>query len=306
MKRLELEVACEDFSNIVNTYPECIVFKGTLSSGIEIAVVSTVITSSRDWSRRTELRFRDKIDALSKINHKNFVNLLGYCSEDNSFMRMLAYEYAPNGSLFEHLHLKEFEHLDWASRMRIVMGVAYCLQFMHHELHPPFTVPELQSNSIYLTDDYAAKICDTSVWKEITAKRSKSADHDFDPSESPDICLWSNVYSFGVLLLEIISGKLPYSEEHGSIVHWATEFLNDKHNIKCLVDRSLKSFKYNELEAICEVIQDCIHQYPENRPTMKEVAARLGDALGITPDVASPRLSPLWWAELEILSVEAN
>ncbi|KAK8970045.1 putative LRR receptor-like serine/threonine-protein kinase MRH1 [Platanthera guangdongensis] len=306
LNRLELEVACEDFSNIISTHPECIVFKGTLSSGTEIAVVSTVISSSRDWSKHAELRFREKIDALSNVNHKNFVNLLGYCSEDKPFMRMMVYEYAPNGTLFEHLHVKEFEHLDWATRMRIVMGIAYCLQFMHHELYPPIIIHELQSNSVYLTDDYAAKICDRSTWKEISRERCKSTDHDLDPSESPDICRGSNVRSFGILMLEIISGRLAFSEEHGSILRWATEFLNDKYNIKCLVDRSLKSFKNNELEAICEVIRDCICQDREDRPTMKEVAVRLSNSLGITPDAAVPKLSPLWWAELEILSAEAN
>lgn len=306
LNRLELEVACEDFSNIISTHPDCVVFKGTLSSGTEIAVVSTVISSSRDWSKRMELRFREKIDALSNINHKNFVNLLGYCSEDSPFMRMMVYEYAPNGTLFEHLHVKEFEHLDWATRMRIVMGIAYCLQFMHHELNPPIAIHELQSSSVYLTDDYAAKICDTSTWKEITRERSKSTDYDLDPSESTDICFGSNVHSFGILMLEIISGRPAFSEEHGSILHWATEFLNDKYNVKCLVDRSLKSFKNDELETICEVIRDCVLQDREDRPTMKEVTTRLRNALGITPDAAVPKLSPLWWAELEILSAEAN
>lgn len=54
--------------------------------------------------------------------------------------------------------VKQFEHLDWAARMRIVMGVAYCLQYMHHDLNPPIPHPNLTSNNVYLTDDYAAKV----------------------------------------------------------------------------------------------------------------------------------------------------
>lgn len=131
------------------------------------------------------------------MNHKNFVNLIGYCEEDEPFVRMMVFEYAPNGTLFEHLHgncllrsffyckflvlilvnntsinlkiseayflfnlfsVKEVEHLDWNARMRIVMGTAYCLQYMHHELNPPVAHPSLTSHSIFLTDDYAAKV----------------------------------------------------------------------------------------------------------------------------------------------------
>ncbi|PKA64457.1 putative LRR receptor-like serine/threonine-protein kinase MRH1 [Apostasia shenzhenica] len=305
LNRLELEVACEDFSNIIYTCRECTMFKGTLSSGVEIVVASTTVMSSKDWSRHAEVRFQCKIDALSKVNHKNFINLLGYCAEDKPFMRMMVYEYAPNGTLSEHLHVKEFEHLDWAARMRILMGIAYCLQFMHHELYPPFVIPELQSSSIYLTDDYAAKISDISIWKEVAADQSHSMNDDLYPSESPNICTGSNVYSFGILMLEIVSGRFSHSTE-GPILSWATECLSDKENIKSLVDPSLKSFKEDELKIICEIVQECIHEDLEDRPTMKEVAARLSGALGINPDAAAPRLSPLWWAELEILSVEAS
>ena len=62
----------------------------------------------------------------------------------------------------------------------------------------------------------------------------------------------------------------------------------------------------NELEVICEIISECTHPNPTQRPAMKEITTRLSEAIPITPEVAVPRLSPLWWAELEILSVEAT
>ncbi|XP_019704719.1 protein MALE DISCOVERER 2 isoform X2 [Elaeis guineensis] len=308
LQRSELEAACEDFSNILNSYPDCTMFKGTLSSGVEIAAISTNIASAIDWSRRSEMRFRRKIDTLSRVNHKNFVNLIGYCKEDEPFMRMMVFEYAPNGTLFDHLHVKVFEPLDWGARMRIIMGIAYCLQYMYHELNPPVSFPVLQSNSIFLTDDYAAKIADLSMWKEFTAaaaKRNASGD-DPDLPESPLSDPGTNVYSFGLLMLEIISGKLPYSEEQGSLLNWATEYLNDKHNIRHLVDPTLKNYKDKELDIVCEEIQECIHPDPKHRPNMKEITAKLREVLAISPDAATPRLSPLWWAELEILSMEAS
>ncbi|XP_031495764.1 protein MALE DISCOVERER 2-like [Nymphaea colorata] len=305
LNRAELETACEDFSNIIGTLPDCTIFKGTLSSGVEIAVTSAAATSTKDWSKCSELYFRKKIDTLSRLNHKNLVNLLGYCIEDEPFTRMMVFEYAPNGTLFEHLHVQEVEHLDWSARMRIVMGVAYCLQYMHHDLSPPVAHPNLHSTSIYLTDDFAAKLADFSYWKA-PVEKAKTCDDDLEQLDWPYKDLESNIYNFGILLLEIISGKLPYSEEQGFLVNWAVDYLNDKRSISYMIDPTLKSFKNNELDAICEVIQQCIHPDTKQRPTMKEVTTKLRDVLSISPEAATPRLSPLWWAELEILSVEAS
>ncbi|XP_057948673.1 protein MALE DISCOVERER 2-like isoform X2 [Malania oleifera] len=307
LNRAELETACEDFSNIIDTLDDCTVYKGTLSSGVEIAVASTSVASSKDWSKRSEITYRKKIDSLSRVNHKNFVNLIGYCEEDEPFIRMMVFEYAPSGSLFEHLHVKEMEHLDWNARTRIIMGTAYCLQYMHHDLNPPVAHSNLNSTAIYLTDDYAAKIAEIGFWKELASKskligEDGSEHSDLPPYSDPE----SNVYSFGILLLEIISGKLPYSEELGSLVKWASAYLNDKRSISYLIDPSLKSFKNNELDVICEVIQDCIQPDTRQRATMREITSKLREVIAISPDAATPRLSPLWWAELEILSVEAT
>lgn len=307
LNRPELEVACEDFSNIIETFDSCTVYKGTLSSGVEICVASVLITSSKDWPKSSEQTYRKKIDTLSRVNHKNFVNLLGFCEEEEPFTRMMVFEYAPNGTLFEHLHVKGIEHLDWATRMRIIMGTAYCLQYMHHDLNPPVAHTNLTSSYIYLTDDYAAKIAEMNFLLGRASKHNNTGDHDTEHSELPPLAdPESNVYSFGVLLLEIISGKLPYSEEQGPLVNWAAEFLNDKRSISYMIDQSLKSFKNNELDVICEVIQDCIKPDPRMRPTMKDITAKLREVIRLSPEQSVPRLSPLWWAELEILSVEAT
>lgn len=85
----------------------------------------------------------------------------------------------------------------------------------------------------------------------------------------------------------------------------AAQYLNDKKTITSLVDPTLKSFKDKELEIVREVIQSCVEQDPRKRASMKEVIAKLRQVIEISPDAATPRLSPLWWAELEILSAEA-
>lgn len=305
LNRTELETACEDFSNIIETHESCTVYKGTLSSGVEIAVVSTSISSLKQWSKRSELAYRKKIDALSRVNHKNFVNLIGYCEEDEPFVRMMVFEYAPNGSLFEHLHVKELEHLDWNARMRIIMGTAYCLQYMH-DLNPPVPHTNLKSNAIFMTDDYAAKIAEISFWKELSQKSRVTVENESEHSVLPPLAdAETNVYSFGILLLEVISGKLPYSEVQGHIENWASKYLNDKQSISDMIDPTLKSFKQEELDIIFEVIQECIQEDARKRPTVKEIIGKLRQVIDVSPDAATPRLSPLWWAELEILSAEA-
>ncbi|KAF9596490.1 hypothetical protein IFM89_012221 [Coptis chinensis] len=303
LKRSEVEAACEDFSNIIGSSSEGTVYKGTLSSGVEIAVASTAVTSAKDWSKQFEAEFRKKIDTLSKVNHKNFMNLLGYCEEVKPFTRMMVFEYAPNGTLFEHLHIKEAEHLDWGVRLRIAMGIAYCLEHMH-QLNPPVIHKNLQSSNVYLTEDYAAKISDHSVWNEPAMAKMGSAGTESVDTLSPD--LQTNIYNFGIILLEMVTGKLPFSAENNPIVEWASEYLRKGSPVRDMVDPTLKSFSEDELNKLCEVIMSCIHGDPKQRPTIREVVARLREIAAITPDGATPKISPLWWAELEIISEAAG
>ncbi|KAG8390135.1 hypothetical protein BUALT_Bualt01G0052000 [Buddleja alternifolia] len=294
LKRSELEAACEDFSNVIGSASVCTLYKGTLSSGVEIAVASVAVASAKDWSSRLESLFRKKIDTLSKVNHKNFVSLLGYCEEEEPFTRMMVFEYAPNGTLFEHLHIREAEHLDWSMRLRIAMGMAYCLDHMH-QLTPPLPHKNLSSSSIYLTEDYAAKISDFAL----------SDDASTSDREPPN--LQSNVYSFGVVLFEMITGKLPFSAgTNSSIEEWASDYLNGTKILREMVDPTLRTFQEDQLEQIGGVIKLCVNPDPRERPFMNEVCAQLREITGIEPDGAVPRLSPLWWAELEILSTEAS
>ncbi|RWV85804.1 hypothetical protein BHE74_00045397, partial [Ensete ventricosum] len=334
LRRSELETACEDFSNIIDSLSNCKLYKGTLSSGVEIAVTSAIVTSAKDWSVQDEAHFRKKvlcqfssfasdnscnqyfcsnninfwfqISELSKVNHKNFMNLLGHCEEDVPFTRMMVFEYAPSGTLFEHLHseyleypsdlIKEAEHLNWTARLRIAMGLAYCLEHMM-QLNPPPILRNLNSSSIYLTEDNAAKISDLEFWNVET-------EADWGSSEITKES--STVYKFGIILLEIISGRLPYSEDDGLLVLWARSYLSGKRPIKDMVDATLDPVPDEGLNALVEVIQSCINEDPNERPTMKEVADRMMLITAIPPEEASPKLSPLWWAELQIISSEAT
>ncbi|CAH9126408.1 unnamed protein product [Cuscuta epithymum] len=283
LRRSELETACEEFSNVIGSSSVHRLYKGTLSSGVEIAVLSLSVSSAKDWSRDQESLFRQKIEALSKVSHKNFVNLIGYCVEEEPFTRMMVFEYAPNGSLFEHLHIREAEHLDWATRMRIMMGMAYCLEHLHQST-PPLFPNTLNSSSILLSDDYAAKMSDFVLWAGET-------------SNGPN-----NVYSFGVILFEMLTGRLPYSDNTSALEDWASCYLRGGGGL--MADPTLDGFQKDQMERIGEVIRSCVDPHPGHRLGMGEVSSRLREISGIRADGATPKVSPLWWAELEIISTD--
>lgn len=194
-------------------------------------------------------------------------------------------------SVLVFLAVKEAEHLDWAARLRIAMGIAYCLEHML-QLEPPFVPRNLNSSSIYLTEDYAAKVSDC-----VCLNQTKEANSAQDDSDLTNI-----VYKFGILLLEILSGRRPFSEDDDLLVCWASCYFTGKRPLKDMLDTTLTSFRENDLGAFSEVLRSCINPDPSKRPTMSEVTKSLRQITSISPDAASPRLSPLWWAELEILA----
>lgn len=196
--------------------------------------------------------------------------------------------------------VKEAEHLDWGMRLRIAMGMAYCLEH-NHQLTPPIAHKDLQSSSIYLTEDYAAKISDFRFWNEVNARKmlSSAKKHFETPSTDPE----SNVYSFGVILFEMLTGRIPYYVENCSLMDWASHYLKiDKPYFKEIVDPTLQFYQEEELQKLLEVIQDCVNPDPKQRPTMTEITSRLKEITAMGPDGATPKSSPLWWAELEIMS----
>uniref|UniRef100_A0A0E0DQC2 Protein kinase domain-containing protein n=1 Tax=Oryza meridionalis TaxID=40149 RepID=A0A0E0DQC2_9ORYZ len=296
LRRAELEAACEDFSNVIGSLPEYTMYKGTLSSGVEIAVVSTTKTSPKDWSKKCEAHFRKKITSLSRVNHKNFVNLLGYCEEEQPFTRMMVFEYAPNGTLFEHLHARDEGHLDWPTRLRVAVGVAYCLEHMH-QLAPPEIVRTLDASTVYLTDDFAAKISDVGFCEEEMAAAAAAAPAMADRE--------SVVHGYGMLLLEMMAGRLAASEG-GLVQGWAAALLRGERRLRDVMDPALRgAFHAETVDRLDAVVRSCADRDPRRRPSMADVAARLREITAMPPDAAIPKVSPLWWAELEIISTEA-
>jgi serine/threonine protein kinase len=193
--------------------------------------------------------------------------------------------------------VREAEKLDWMARLRISMGIAYCLEHMH-QLNTPVVPRNFDSTTIYLTDDFAAKISDLEFWSDTKGHNSINGDH----TSSSD--LESIVRKYGIVLLEILTGRAPNSEDDGPLEHWASRYFDGQMGLEELIDPSMGSFPTDAARALCEVVRSCIDPDPNKRPRMAEVAARMREITALGPDGATPKVSPLWWAELEIMSSE--
>lgn len=310
ISREELEAACEDFSNVIGSSPDSMVYKGITSQGTEIAVTSMRF-AREDWTTQLELYVQRKVADLAKLNHRNIVKLLGYCAENEPFTRMLVFEYASNGTLYEHLHYGEPGQLSWSARMKIIVGVAHGLQYMHHELVPPVAILDLDSNAVYLTEDFSPKLADFEIWKTMFSKNEKRsifrgtasvARDSVESSERDATDIELNLFRFGVLLLEIITGRFPYSKDQGSLLDWAQKYLEVPEVISYLVDPSLRHFRYSDLQTVCDVVRLCIKDDHTKRPSMNQIVSVL--EAGINPSYKTTDLkeSPLVWAEVTLLS----
>lgn len=183
------------------------------------------------------------------------------------------------------------------------MGIAYCLNHMH-QLSPPVIMKNLNSSSIYLTEDYAAKVSDIRFWVESEATKS-TLSHLSGTLEAPILEPKNNVYVFGLLLIEILSGRIPASGDV-QLESWASSYLNGERPVKEMMDPTLSMFREEDVIALCNVIRSCINPNLQERPTMSKIVNLLKDITLMTPDRVVPMASPLWWAELEILASEAN
>ncbi|CAO2819909.1 unnamed protein product [Amaranthus hypochondriacus] len=309
--RQELEVACEDFSNIIGSSSDSMVYKGTMKGGSEIAVISFCIKEEQ-WTGYYELYFQKEVADLARLNHENAAKLLGYCRESPPFTRMLVLEYASNGTLYEHLHSMfadgEGCQLSWTRRMKIIIGIARGLRYFHTELDPPFTISELNSNAVYLTEDFSPKLVDFESWKTIIARSEKNSSAiDGTGSlcvlprsiQARHLDLKGNVYAFGVLLLEIVSGRPPFCKETGSLVDWAREYLEVAELMPNIVDKQLKHFEHEDLKVVCEAAILCLNPEPIKRPLMHDLCTLLESRIDLSLS-AELRSSSLAWAELAL------
>lgn len=288
----EIEKYSECFSNKIGEGTTNAVFKGILPDGMEVAI--KVPKKDVAHSSDVEARSRFQMELLSRIRHQHIVNLIGYC--EDGCCRTLIFQYAPNGTLFENLH--GFDHLTWKQRMRVIIGIAYGLAYLHHSCDPPVIHGDIRSCNILLTEDYAAKIngigkVPVLASSELALVRKTGASVDPETVHKGVYSRAGDVYSFGILLLEIVSGRLPFSEQTGLLVEWAGKFLQSKEQMVGLIDPTLNKVEHAELCSVCEVARLCIQRDSSSRPVMRDVVDMLTKDLKIATETAAPVNSPV-------------
>ncbi|KAM3681700.1 hypothetical protein ACJW31_12G018300 [Castanea mollissima] len=223
--------------------------------------------------------FTNELAALTEIRHRNIVKLLGFCfNEEHMFF---IYEFLERGNLADMLSSKEAKELNWETRVRIVKGVAYALSYMHHDCVPPIIHRDISSKNILLTSDLEACVSDfgtakflkpdSSNWTTIAGTYGYLAPELAYTMIVTEKC---DVYSFGVLLLEVLMGKYP-----GELIANLHSSVDTSVHLKDVLDDRLspptsQKTAY-ELALIVKLAVSCLRTKPQSRPTMRSVCQQL-------------------------------
>ncbi|KAJ6934265.1 hypothetical protein NC651_009336 [Populus alba x Populus x berolinensis] len=250
-----------------------------------------------------EREFENELNWLTKTHHQNIISLLGYCIHGET--RFLVYEMMQNGSLESQLHGPTHgSALTWNLRMKIAVDVARGLEYLHEHCNPPVVHRDLKSSNILLDSNFNAKLSGfgLAVASGIQNKNIKlSGTLGYVAPEyllDGKLTDKSDVYAFGVLLLELLIGRKPVekmSPDHFQfIVSWAMPRLADRSKLPNVVDPVIKdTTNLKHLYQVAAVAVLCVQQEPSYRPLITDVLhsliplvpLELGGALRITGPV---------------------
>ncbi|XP_031483364.1 LRR receptor-like serine/threonine-protein kinase HSL2 [Nymphaea colorata] len=298
-------MACLTEENLVGMGASGKVYRARLKTGESVAV-------KRLWDAgkpETELGFRAEIDTLGRIRHTNIVKLLCCCVSNE--VRLLVYEFMENGSLGEMLHDRPDEkvkgraagglpkELSWERRVRIAIGAAQGLAYLHHDCVPPIVHRDVKSNNILLDGEFNARVADFGLARILRRRDAKDADGDDGRMSevagsygyiAPEYAYTlkvnekSDIYSFGVVLLELVTGKRPIDPSFGDtkdLVKWVNQECFSGGNAAAQVDHILDSRIpqrfHGEMERMLDVALLCTSALPINRPSMRKVVELLRD-----------------------------
>ncbi|KAK3023039.1 hypothetical protein RJ639_044829 [Escallonia herrerae] len=281
-----------DEDNVIGSGSSGKVYKVVLSNGDAVAVKklwgrAKLADENGDLEKGQQVQddgFEAEVGTLGKIRHKNIVRLWCCCSTREC--KLLVYEYMPNGSLGDLLHSSKSCLLDWLTRYKIAVDAAEGLSYLHHDSVPPIVHRDVKSNNILLDGDFGARVADFGVAKAVDASvkgtKSMSVIAGSCGYIAPEYAYTlrvnekSDIYSFGVVILELVTGRLPVDPEFGEkdLVKWVCTTLDQK-GLDHVIDTKLDScFK----EEICKVLNVgllCTSPLPINRPSMRRVVKLL-------------------------------
>ncbi|KAF7825664.1 receptor-like cytoplasmic kinase 176 [Senna tora] len=205
-----------------------------------------------------------EINYLGQLHHPNLVKLIGYCLEDEH--RLLAYEFMSKGSVENHLFRRgsHFQPLSWNLRMKIALGAARGLAFLH-STEPKVIYRDFKTSNILLDTNYNAKLSDFGLARD---------------GPTGHLTPKSDVYSFGVVLLEMLSGRRAIDKnrptgEH-NLVEWAKPYLSNKRRSFRVMDTRIEGqFTPNRAQRAAALAYQCLAVEPKFRPNMDEVVRAL-------------------------------
>lgn len=223
--------------------------------------------------------FERELEILGSIKHRYLVNLRGYCNSPTS--KLLIYDFLPGGSLDEVLHERS-ELLDWDARLNIIMGAAKGLAYLHHDCAPRIIHRDIKSSNILLDANFEARVADFGLAKLLEDEESHittivAGTFGYlapEYMQSGRATEKTDVYSFGVLVLEVASGKRPtdasFIEKGLNIVGWLN-FLISENRQREIVDPRCDGVHAETLDPLLAVAIQCVSCVPEDRPTMHRV-----------------------------------
>ncbi|XP_028099158.1 leucine-rich repeat receptor-like serine/threonine-protein kinase At1g17230 isoform X2 [Camellia sinensis] len=274
------------------------VYKAVMSKGPVIAVKKL---KSCGEGATIDSSFHAEISTLGNISHRNIVKLYGFCYHQDS--NVLLYEYMANGSLGEQLHGDEQTCLlDWNARYKIALGAAEGLCYLHYDCKPQIIHRDIKSNNILLDEMFEAHVGDFGLAKLIDFPCSKSmsavaGSYGYIAPEyayTMKVTEKCDIYSFGVVLLELITGRSPVQplDQGGDLVTWARRSVHAAVPMSEIYDKRLDLSERKTIEEMFLVLKIalfCTSSSPFNRPTMREVIAMMIDAReSVSTSTSSP------------------
>uniref|UniRef100_A0A0D9WE05 non-specific serine/threonine protein kinase n=1 Tax=Leersia perrieri TaxID=77586 RepID=A0A0D9WE05_9ORYZ len=257
---------------------------GVLPTGKEIAVKQLKIGSGQG-----EREFQAEVEIISRVHHKHLVSLVGYCISGGK--RLLVYEFVPNNTLEFHLHGKGRPTMEWPTRLRIALGAAKGLAYLHEDCHPKIIHRDIKASNILLDFKFEAKVADFGLAKFTSDNNTHVSTRVMgtfgylapEYASSGKLTEKSDVFSYGVMLLELIIGRRPVDTSQtfmdDSLVDWARPLLMralEDGNYDSLVDPRLgKDFNPNEIARMIACAAACVRHSARRRPRMSQVVRAL-------------------------------
>ncbi|CAL9151053.1 probable serine/threonine-protein kinase PBL23 [Musa acuminata AAA Group] len=264
------------------------VYRGALPDGRKVAV--KLMDSG---GKQGEEEFKMEVELLTRLRSAYLLGLIGYCSEGGH--RLLVYEYMASGSLQEHLYptgggsYGGVSNLEWETRMKIALEAAKGLEYLHEEVNPPVIHRDFKSSNILLDKNFRAKVSDFGLAKFGSEKAGGHVSTRVLGTQgyvAPEYALTghlttkSDVYSYGVVLLELLTGRIPVDMNRppgeGVLVSWALPRLTDREKVAQIMDPAMEGqYSLKEAVQVAAIAAMCVQPEADYRPLMADVAQSL-------------------------------